>query len=537
MPYIKVQKLKTDSRNTVLSGSAAIVETTYVSTGKKNHSRQRVRESLGKIIQISPDHKNGVFLSKSRGLVHYDVQTDTFTSLDANAEAVQKSHFCRAPQIHTVFGDSYLLLLFMSHSGMMDILNSVFPDLHIRQRLICHLAHGILKDGSHIACDDFIEKSFLSWLTDTVLVSTLHTDTRFFEEMGNDHVKTAFFKAFIKSMRKKHPDFGKGCYVDSTPLPNALKDNPFNALCCHGLKGSEIQIRMVLVLDEETGLPVWYDLIPGNVLDMNTLMTVTEDVAVSLDIEINSYVLDAGYLTREIIKSFHIGSEAKLLAKMPARKGYPYRGLYNGLKDEIRHSEHDFVRNDNPYFGVRKEITLFGWQEYAYIYVDRFNALSKYRTFMIEHDDEFRKMSSHEKDWQSIQSGYFVLISNVRESPKKALDRYFDRTHIENVFKSAKEYLNLLPLSRWSDQTVRGKILYDIIAEIIFLQLRKQTVPSGHGTSKIFGRTQSLMCFKGKNEEITVETPSRQVKEFYKLLGISIPSHIRISEIKRELHL
>lgn len=57
-------------------------------------------------------------------------------------------------------------------------------------------------------------------------------------------------------MREIHPDFGKGCYVDSTPLPKDIDDNPFNALCCHGVSSSEVQSRLVLVLDDETGLPV-----------------------------------------------------------------------------------------------------------------------------------------------------------------------------------------------------------------------------------------------------------------------------------------
>ena len=56
-----------------------------------------------------------------------------------------------------------------------------------------------------------------------------------FTMMGDDKVKTRFFQAWVKAMRRVHPEFGKGCYVDSTPLPNDAKDNPFNALCSHDL--------------------------------------------------------------------------------------------------------------------------------------------------------------------------------------------------------------------------------------------------------------------------------------------------------------
>lgn len=90
--------------------------------------------------------------------------------------------------------------------------------------------------------------------------------------MGDDKIKVKFFTTFVSEMRKNNPQFGRGCYVDSTPLPNDITDNPFNALRCHGIASSSMQIRLALVLDEKTGLPVWYDIIPGNILDINTII-------------------------------------------------------------------------------------------------------------------------------------------------------------------------------------------------------------------------------------------------------------------------
>ena len=140
-------------------------------------------------------------------------------------------------------------------------------------------------------------------------------------------------------MRKSDPDFGRGCYVDSTPLPNDIDDNPFNALSCHGIASSSDQIRLILVLDENSGLPVWYDIIPGNVLDINTIMNVVADVAESLDIHIDSLVLDAGYVSKDLIHAIHIGSEKNMIGRMPARKacmlkhaGFSLRVMCNGFQ-------------------------------------------------------------------------------------------------------------------------------------------------------------------------------------------------------------
>lgn len=85
--------------------------------------------------------------------------------------------------------------------------------------------------------------------------------------------------------------------------------------------------RLILVLDEATGLPVWYDTIRGNVLDFNKVMTIVNAVTDTLRIEIDSLVLDSAYVSKDLISAFHIGTEKTIIGRMPARKGYPYKTL------------------------------------------------------------------------------------------------------------------------------------------------------------------------------------------------------------------
>jgi hypothetical protein len=421
--------------------------------------------------------------------------------------------------------------------GLLAVLRAVFPKDEAYERVLCHILHGILKDGSRISCDNFLRKSFASYILKDVPVASLHSDTRFFTMMGEDSLKVSYFRTFIATMQKQDPSFGKGCYVDSTPLPNDIDNNPFNALCCHGVSSSEIMTRLVLVLDEKSGLPVWYDIIPGNVLDINTVMTIVNDVAGTLGIEIDSLVLDAGYVSKELIGAFHIGTEKTIIGRMPARKGYPYKTLYWEVKDLIGKGKYAFVRKHHAYFGIKKKITLFENPIYAYIYVDQYNALKRFSDYLVEHEDEFDELKVRDKDWYTVKYGYFVLVSNIDVAPKELLSEYFYRTEIEVVFKTAKEYLDLLPLSKWTDATVRGKILHDIIDTTAVLLLRKSIRQSGLSTSEIIGRCQSLMCCRKKDGTITVETPSKQVKEYYGLLGLSVPAHVKEDTCKKEIGL
>lgn len=532
MAFIKSQKIVRDESGNITSGSAAIVDTKYGDFGSY-HAKHTVREKLGKVIWLSSDKKSGIFLSPTRGLVEYNAQTDTFSPVGKDDSRLKRADIFPDTQIHTVFGDTFLLLEFLKKARLLSALRSVFPKNQDYERVLCHVLHGVLKDGSKISCDNFIEKSFASYVLDDIPESTLRCDTRFFSLMGEDDTRMAFFRNFVKVMQDSDPAFGKACYVDSTPLPNDIEDNPFNALSCHGVSASDVMVRLVLVLDEATGLPVWYDIIPGNVLDINTIMNVVNDVADSLGIIIDSLDLDAGYVSKDLVSAFHIGTEKTLIGRMPARKGYPYKELYWEVKSIIGKGKYSFVRKHHVYFGHRKDITLFDQKEYAYVYVDQYNALKKYSDYLVNHPDEFEAMKDRDKDWLTVKFGYFVLVSNIDTTPEKLLTDYFGRCEIETVFKTSKEYLELLPISKWTDLTVRGKILHDIIDTIVVLLLRKEMDNSGISTSELYGKTQSLMCFRNSAGMVTVETPSKQVKQYYNLIHTDVPAHVEVASFKK----
>jgi|LFRM01.1.fsa_nt_gb hypothetical protein len=535
MAFIKAQRIIRDENGTIQSGSAAIIDTVYV-PGEQFHSKQQVRERLGKIISLAEDGKSGLFMSPTRGFVAYDARSDTFAPIERDDPRVESvSGVYPQTEIHTVFGDSYLLLKFLEKSGLISILKSVFSQKEDYERVLAHVVHGIMRNGSRITCDNFIAKSFASYVLDDIPISTLRTDTAFFSMMGNDPVKMAFFITFIEAMRKTNPDFGRGCYVDSTPLPNDIDDNPFDALCCHGVSSSMVQMRLILVLDEETGLPVWYDIIPGNVLDLSTIMNVLNDIGDNLNIHVHSLVLDAGYASKELVIAFHIGTDKTIICRMPARKGYPFKTLYDQMRTLIGKGKYAFVRKRHTYFGHRKRIDLFGYPMYAYVYVDQQNALQRFRDYLIEHQDEYDAMKNTEKDWYTVKFGYFVLISNLDLTPAELLTAYFERTEIESVFKASKEYLGLLPLRKWTDQTVRGKILHDTINTIVLLDMRKQFLDSGISINEISGKTQSLMCRRDNHGRVYVETPNKKTKEYYNLMDVQIPSMVRVDQFKNKI--
>lgn len=539
MPYIKKQNIRyNEDHSRIISGTAAIAASVY-DPSRTGHNRKVTIESLGKVIYLREDGKEGIFLSDTRGLIMYNSETDRFSSVSRDDPRLDgRTDLFPDPEIHTVIGDAYLFLKYMERIGMLSVLRTVFSKDKEYERCLCHILHTILKNGARKSCDDFVEQSFISCLFTDIPVRSLESDSQYFSVMGKDSVRVSFFRTYIELMRKKNRRFGKASYVDSTPLPNDVQNLVTNALCSHGVTQTSNQTRMVMVLDEETDLPIWYSLIPGNVLDVQTLENIHSDVLETLDVQITAYVLDAGYLTKKVLSRFNLDSELltdddgveyreRILAKMPAKKGFPYRELYDEFRPFFSNVEYQFDREGHTYFGAVKEERIFGQRINAYVYLDLDNALSGIREFRDKHPEEYEEMSLREKDWATYRSGYFVLLANEEKTASEMLDDYYGRTEIETYFKTMKDFTDLLPLRKWNRDTVYGKILNDIISSIIFTAARAEINSKGKAATKLISKTQALMCTRKRNGDIRVDEPNKQVRELYRKMNIDIPAYIR----------
>lgn len=545
MPHIKVQKLVENENGTgYKSGSAALIDTVYDPNypGKSKHV---TREALGKVIWLAENRRSGIFRSASRGLVLYDADIDQFFPVEKTDPRVKELDWYHELRIHTTFGDAYLLLQFLLHSDILPVLRNAFPTEFDYEKVLAHTMYGVINGEDHGHCDDFMDQSFASYLFSEIPVGSLGSDSSYYEAMGDDTVKVRFFKAFVAEMRKTHPSFGKACYVDSTPLPGDAKNNPYNALCSHGTGECCDQTRLALILDSDTGLPVWFTVISGNLQDKSTISTIQEDVKTSIGVEIESMVLDAGYAITALFERYNIntyeptedGNGANyVIVRMPDFKGYPYKELYQMVKPSIENPNDEFDRESHTYYGHMYQMDVLGYPQYCYVYVDKDNALELRRKWKRDHAEEYENLSYEMKEWYRVKFGFFILISGKKLTVQQMLDEYFGRTDIECYFKSAKEYLDILPIAKWTKKRVLGKILSDSIRAIVYFMFRKEAIKSGVVLKNIFLRCQSLDCMLKGGEQVIVYTPVKQVREYYQLFGFQIPAAVSLLEIKKQLN-
>lgn len=535
--FIRVQRPKRNKSGVIVGGSASVIQSVYDKDATSGHSRQTVVERLGKVIEMSADNKSGMFLSPTRGPVLYDVVQNVFSPVDPNDPRLARATGIPAEREHVTFGDVYLLIRLLERNGLLRVLSGVFPEQKEYERLLAHVVHGFLRDNSSKKCSTLAEQSVLGFLINSIAVSSLRSDARFYELMGQDETKVAFFQAFIRAMRCRDTSFGKGCFIDSTPLANSIHHgNPYKRLRCQAGQGCTEQIRLVLVVDEASGLPIWYELFPGNIMDIHTVATITRRVRDTLGVETVSHILDAGYVSKDAIQQLAGGKEKTLIARMPNRRGYPYKALYHRIKGSVNQAKYNCFRKGCVYFGKRCAINLFDTALQAYVMIDQGRALRDYEKYATEHEAEYETHSDSEKIWDSVRFGYFVLLSNIETRPQEMLNQYLDRIQIEEVFKSSKSFEGLLPLSKWTALTVKGKILADMIDTIVRTMLRKKLPKFEGDLMDLFYDASSIDCSRGPDSTLVIETPNKQARAAYKIFREDVPGVLNLSEWKQRIY-
>ena len=522
MAYIRCHGLTYNEDGSIKSGSASLLESVYIKDAKY-HSKQVVRERLGKVIFLAKDKKSGIFLSPTRGLVAYDARTDTFTPVNDEKHKDQETF----SEVHKVFGDAYLILCFMEKNGLLDLLKDVFTQ-NAYKRVLCHLLYDVLRNGRQMTCEEFIENSFASDLFDDLSLPSLVHDEAYYKLMGKETIKERFFQAFIKWMRKKDPEFGQGCYVDTQALPYEMTGNPFNALNCHGNPA----VRLVMILDEKTRVPLWYEVIDGDPIDLYAINEVVKQVAKKLNVRIDAFALGRKYAFKELFQYVQ-KQDSSVVVRMPFLKDYPYKALYEHEKVKLDQSDYRFSYDGHLYFGDRVKLKLFDQDLYAYVYVDRTLAMNRYRAYLFEHEEEYT-FKNDDPDYLAIRFGYFVLLSNVIKQPIEILNAYMEKANDESLLKSDHDDFDLSE-EAWTNTTVRGMLLSQIMKSIVIMLMEDQLKKTSLSFTSLINKTTTLMSSVNRYGTLGIESASPACKECFERFGLIIPAHIKMKTLKKKI--
>ena len=208
MPFIRAQKVVRDESGRIVSGSASVVDVEYVAEARY-HSRQRVRERLGRVVELSEGGRSGVFRSPTRGLARYDADPDGLGPPGRGDGApTDESSGLPEPPAHVVAGDCLPPPPVPGRSGLPGVPGEAFPRDGDHGRPLAHPPRSPPRDGSRVPCDDLVARSAASHPLPDVSAPPPGGVSAHSHAMGSDAARVSLLRALASAARASDPSLG-----------------------------------------------------------------------------------------------------------------------------------------------------------------------------------------------------------------------------------------------------------------------------------------------------------------------------------------
>ena len=392
------------------------------------------------------------------------------------------------------------------------------------------------------------------WLEDRGFGELGLTTQRISELLGgldDDKVNT-FFKEWVASQ----PHSDRNYLFDITSVSTYGKDNPWAEWGYNRDRENLEQINLALLSSRSSGLPLWYDILPGSMSDKVVL---DETLAKLKKLEIGGFTFcgDRGFFSEHNLKML---TDRGIRFTIPVPSSIKWgKDLIKEHRDSLIHPSY-FINDEKTkiYGKTVYKMTEHG-RTWYHIYFDPTRKDMMQASFMAKlqqckdeleqnqpkegHQsiyDEFfivkespkrgRKVMYNDEalqDYLNNDSCYWILMSNTEKDAAGALASYRERGGVELSFDDIKNVLDLNRLRCHNAHTVKGKVFVNFIALIILSRLRK-TVDAIKPKERSYMsemdmldrvETYTRIHFSGRYNDVYT-TPTKTQRAIFDLLGI-----------------
>lgn len=319
------------------------------------------------------------------------------------------------------------------------------------------------------------------------------------------------------------------------------------------------QLNLAMLFGQNSGLPVYFERMPGNITDVTTLNNLLETFK-ALEIKAFNYVMDKGFYSKKNVDKL-FASHVKFTVAVPLNNKWVQHAI-----DEIYtviHSPEGCRKVDEEILYVHSRLYPWGKDNrccYLHLYynahkradaVDQFNErLVNYKEelesgkLVLEHQeayDEFFVVKTTPKRGTKVTynteavsqyinryAGFQAILTNGIKDPVKALQIYRDKDVVEKCFSDLKNQLDMKRLRMHSSATADGRLFVQFIALIYISALRKEMRKSvlieRYTVRELLEEMDTLtkISYTGKYGHILTEVTKPQ-REILEHLPIALP--------------
>lgn len=342
---------------------------------------------------------------------------------------------------------------------------------------------------------------------------------------------------------------------DSTNI-NTSSDNIETAEFGHPKKKEKLpNISTAMGVDEETGIPIYYEDFIGSLLD-KTQLEATRKKTKEIGFKNLFFVFDRGYYKSIELKELAKSNSFAIMVPDSVTTSFDYI-KNNGFL--IKDSETYFIPEENAY-GIQLESDSFlKMNTYTYIFYDAQTAnkskdtlhskilnlkatlkQQKYNSTVAKNNSNFFVITKGkdgrnkvEEKTDKIQEeidfcGFFMALSNEKMTPLEMLQRLRKRDRAEKVFSQIKSFLDGEKSYCHGTGTYVGKNFVTFFALIMKLSFRyfekkyfeNEKYKSKDTTSTVLGYASKLIAYKTKDGWNRKYALTAKMKEIFKNLDL-----------------
>jgi len=458
-------------------------------------------EWLGRVI----DKEKGIYRNRENGTFTFTLDGGTVEQYPAIVE-----------KFILDFGDSYFLNEMLERSGFKKLVKDAFGEL--ADTVMSLVFYRSLQHGASCYAHVWWEGSYARVLYPKVsLCSQRISDTM--KEIGGERIQRSFFHEYLSYIASL---CGDSILVDSTGLPNAIKFS-LTAINNHGGEISN-EARLVLILDKDSGMPIYFRYVAGNIVDVSTLETTLSEVR-AYGVDVRYAIVDAGYYSEKNIRALHTNEISFVMRMIPNRK--IYKELVSEHATELEDAKHLVKYRNRLLYVKRVQIDLFGKICYAFIAQDidrKHDEVKKYICDALEN----KEISTEEMNAEMQKKGLFVLVSSDPIETNDILPLYYTRQAIEQVFDIGKNNADLLPLRVHGIESFRGHLLISFLTSATYVLVNNMLKNAEVCAAGAYRILRNMKC-KVYDSKIIVQEANKKMNDIAKQVKLKFPIALPLS--------
>ena len=499
---------------------------------KKNDGKQYAtycpadRRHGGKDVYLGVviSEEDGIFYNRNSGYFRFTIEGGRVPLGSDEAEYLALVQHSRKgdyrKKLILDFGDAWFLDQILESSSLKDLFAGVLDKEG--DTLLSLIAFKLLDSSANCYAERWFAGSYAKYLYPRANLASPRI-SEFMCRLGQEETKRAFFDAYIPYL-KGIPEVSENILIDSTGLVNEIHFEYSQISNHNGVINRET--RLIYVVERNTGLPVYFRYVAGNIVDVITLR-VTINHLKAQNMEVKHGILDAGYCSEKNLNDLY-DNGIPFLIRLP--NNALAKKLIKESGTDVRSAEHVLEYGDRLLFMKRVSVTLYGHACYAYIAVD-FDRMTdeQERYYRKAVENKINKKKSDELDESNM--GYFVLISSEMLDTSEVMPLYYMRQTIEQTFDFAKNDVALTPLRSHSDETFRGHLLLSFMATVLLITVKRvlktrkkiSSLPAVQALSAM----RSIKCDVFSNSVVTSE-PVKNAHLIINELKLDVPGVINL---------